>query len=52
MKKSKSFIGYLVLLWFVVSFVNCASTSKQEGAAEYVDDSVITAKLKSRLAGG
>jgi osmotically-inducible protein OsmY len=30
--------------------VACASTSKQEGMGEYVDDSVITAKVKSMLA--
>jgi osmotically-inducible protein OsmY len=50
MKKSKSFIGYLVLLMLIASLVNCASTSKQEGAGEYIDDSVITTKVKSQLA--
>jgi osmotically-inducible protein OsmY len=35
---------------FVAAFVACASTSKQEGMGEYVDDSVITAKVKSMLA--
>jgi len=30
--------------------VACASTSKQEGAGEYVDDSVITTKVKSLIA--
>jgi hyperosmotically inducible protein len=30
--------------------VACASTSKQEGTGEYVDDSVITTKVKSLLA--
>jgi len=28
----------------------CASTSKQEGTGEYIDDSVITTKIKSQLA--
>jgi osmotically-inducible protein OsmY len=50
MKNSKRFIGYLVFLMLIASFVNCASTSKQEGAGEYVDDSVITTKVKSQLA--
>jgi osmotically-inducible protein OsmY len=50
MKKSKSFIGYLVLFMFIASLVNCASTSEQEGAGEYIDDSVITTKVKSQLA--
>jgi osmotically-inducible protein OsmY len=35
---------------FVAAFMACASTSKQEGMGEYVDDSVITAKVKSMLA--
>jgi osmotically-inducible protein OsmY len=50
MRKSNRFIGYLVLLMFIASFVACASTSKQEGTGEYVDDSVITTKVKSQLA--
>lgn len=31
-------------------FVGCASTSTQEGTGEYVDDSVITAKVKYAIA--
>ena len=31
-------------------FAGCASTSKQASTGEYVDDSVITTKIKSRLA--
>jgi osmotically-inducible protein OsmY len=50
MKKSNMFIGYLMLLMLIVSFVACASTSKQEGAGEYIDDSVITTKVKSLIA--
>jgi osmotically-inducible protein OsmY len=50
MKKSNRFIGYLVLLMFIAGFVACASTSNQEGTGEYVDDSVITTKVKSQLA--
>ena len=50
MKKSNTFIGCLMLMMLIVSFVACASTSKQEGAGEYVDDSVITTKVKSQLA--
>ena len=34
----------------IATLVACASTSKQEGAGEYVDDSVITTKVKSLLA--
>ena len=50
MKKRRGVIGCLVLILFVATFVACASTAKQEGMGEYVDDSVITAKVKSMLA--
>jgi len=50
MKKRRGVIGCLVLIMFVAAFMACASTSKQEGMGEYVDDSVITAKVKSMLA--
>jgi len=50
MKKRNMFIGYLVIIMFVATFMACASTSKQESTGEYVDDSVITTKVKSLLA--
>jgi osmotically-inducible protein OsmY len=50
MKKRNRFIGYFVLLMVIAAFVACASTSKQESAGEYIDDSVITTKVKSLLA--
>jgi hyperosmotically inducible protein len=34
----------------IASLVACASTSDQEGTGEYIDDSVITTKVKSLLA--
>ena len=34
----------------IAGLVACASTSKQEGTGEYVDDSVITTKVKSLIA--
>jgi osmotically-inducible protein OsmY len=50
MKKRSRFVGYLVLLAFIVAFAACASTSKHESTGQYVDDSVITTKVKSLLA--
>ena len=50
MKTRNMFIGYFVLLILIATFVACASTSKQESTGEYVDDSVITTKVKSLLA--
>jgi osmotically-inducible protein OsmY len=51
MKKRNMFIGYFVLLMLIATFAACASTSKQESAGQYIDDSVITTKVKSLLAG-
>ena len=50
MKKRNMFIGCFVLLMLIASLVACASTSKQESTGEYIDDSVITTKIKSLLA--
>jgi hyperosmotically inducible protein len=44
------YIGYLAFLVLIAFFVACASTSKQESTGEYVDDSVITTKVKALLA--
>ncbi len=33
----------------LVSVVGCASTSRQEGTGEYIDDSVITTKVKAAI---
>lgn len=50
MKKSQTVIRFLVLLMMIAAFVACASTPKQSGTGEYIDDSVITTKVKSLLA--
>ena len=48
MKHSKIFSAFslIILLTF---FVGCASTSKHEGTGEYVDDTVITTKVKAAI---
>jgi len=51
MKKRNFVIRYLVLLVLVASLVACASTRTQESTGQYVDDSVITTKVKGLLAG-
>lgn len=46
------FIKYVSALFLAVtlmSAVGCAATSKQEGTGEYVDDSVITTKVKAAI---
>jgi len=50
MQKRNIVIHCLLLLMLIVSFGACDSTSKQESAGEYVDDSVITTKVKALLA--
>jgi osmotically-inducible protein OsmY len=50
MKKSYIVIRFLVVLMMIAAFLACASTPKQESTGEYIDDSVITAKIKTQLA--
>jgi osmotically-inducible protein OsmY len=50
MKKRNIFIQCLVLLMLIAAFSACASTRTHESAGEFVDDSVITTKVKSLLA--
>ena len=50
MKKRNIVIRCFVLLMLITSFVACASTRTHESTGEYVDDSVITTKVKSLLA--
>ena len=50
MKKRNFVIHCLVLLMLITTFVSCASTRTHESTGEFVDDSVITTKVKSLLA--
>jgi len=50
MKKRNIVIHCLVLLMLITTFAACATTSKHESTGEYIDDSVITTKVKSLLA--
>ena len=50
MKKRNVLIGYLVLIMLVATIAACASTRTHESTGEYVDDSVITTKVKGLLA--
>ena len=49
MKQLGKYLSALFLAVALVSAVGCASTSKQEGTGEYVDDSVITTKVKAAI---
>jgi len=38
-----------VLAFLMLAMAGCASTSTQEGTGEYIDDSVITARVKTAI---
>ena len=42
-------LATLVGIAFVALTLGCASTAKQEGTGEYVDDTVITTKVKTAI---
>jgi len=50
MEKRNIVIRCLVLFILIATFAACASTPKHESTGEYVDDSVITTKVKALLA--
>ena len=49
MKRLSKYLSAFFLAIALVSVVGCASTSKQEGTGEYIDDSVITTKVKAAI---
>ena len=49
MKQLYKYLSSIFLAVMLVTAVGCASTSKQEGTGEYVDDSVITTKVKAAI---
>jgi len=50
MKKINTVVSFLVILALIAAFAACAATSTRESTGEYVDDSVITTKVKALLA--
>lgn len=49
MKQLSKYLSSIFLAVLLVTTVGCASTSKQEGTGEYVDDTVITTKVKAAI---
>lgn len=49
MKQFNKYLSAALLAVSLVSVVGCASTAKQQGAGEYIDDSVITTKVKAAI---
>lgn len=49
MLKMKFIVKFMVCLVVMVAFMGCASTDKKSGTGEYIDDTVITTKVKSAI---
>jgi osmotically-inducible protein OsmY len=49
MKPVTKYLSALFMALSLLTAVGCASTSKQEGTGEYVDDTVITTKVKAAI---
>jgi hyperosmotically inducible protein len=49
MKQLNKYLSAVFLAVTLGSFGGCASTSTHEGTGQYIDDSVITAKVKAAL---
>ncbi len=49
MNQLSKYFSAIFLAVTLVSAAGCASTSKQESTGEYVDDSVITTKVKAAI---
>jgi osmotically-inducible protein OsmY len=47
--KQRKCLAALFSAAVLISFLGCASTTKQEGTGEYVDDTVITSKVKAAI---
>ncbi len=47
--KSLKYISAIVPAFMLATMLGCASTSTREGTGEYVDDTVITTKVKAAL---
>jgi osmotically-inducible protein OsmY len=49
MKQLISIFSAFILALTLITAAGCASTAKHEGTGEYLDDSVITTKVKAEL---
>lgn len=49
MTQLRTYVSAFFLAFALVSVVGCAGTPKTEGTGEYVDDTVITTKVKSAI---
>lgn len=51
MKQIGKYLSAFFLALTLLTAVGCSSTPRQEGTGEYIDDSVITSKVKAAILG-
>jgi osmotically-inducible protein OsmY len=51
MLKQNHFVKLLICVGLLTAFIGCASTQKHESTGQYIDDSVITTKVKADILG-
>jgi osmotically-inducible protein OsmY len=51
MKKFNSILGFLLGLLIILSLAGCAGSKHHESTGEYLDDSVLTTKVKTSILG-
>lgn len=49
MKRLNKYFAALLLAFPLATVIGCASSQTQEGTGEYIDDSVITSKVKAAI---
>ena len=49
MVKRHRILSFLVCIPLVTAFLGCAATQKHESTGQYIDDSVITTKVKAAI---
>lgn len=49
MFKPQQIMKFLVMLIMTIAFMGCASTQKQSSPGDYIDDTVITTKVKTAI---
>ncbi len=49
MVKRDRMFKFVICIWFITFFLGCAATQKHESTGQYIDDSVITTKVKAAI---
>ena len=49
MVKRDRMLKFLICTWLITVFLGCAATQKNESTGQYIDDSVITTKVKAAI---